>query len=92
MDEILLAVSKRYGVKREDILSSKRTKEIVEPRHVCVYIALQCTKLSRTQIASAINRDRTTLNSSEKWVKDKMAVDKDFAYLVNDLIHEIRNL
>lgn len=92
MDEILFAVSKRYGVKREDILSSKRTKEIVEPRHVCVYVALQCTKLSRTQIASAINRDRTTLNSSEKWVKDKMAQDKDFAFLVNDIIHEIRNM
>jgi len=92
MDEIIFSVSKRYGVKREDILSSKRTKEIVEPRHICVYVALQCTKLSRTQIASAINRDRTTLNSSEKWVKDKMAQDKDFAYLINDIIHEIRNL
>lgn len=92
MDEILFAVSKRYGVKREDILSSKRTKEIVEPRHVCVYVAIQCTKLSRTQIASAINRDRTTLNSSEKWVKEKMAQDKDFAFLINDIIHEIRNL
>jgi chromosomal replication initiator protein len=92
MDEIIFTVAKRYGVKREDILSSKRTKEIVEPRHVCVYVALQCTKLSKTQIASAINRDRTTLVSSEKWVKDKMAQDKDFAFLVNDIIHEIRNM
>ena len=92
MDEIIFCVSKRYGVKREDILSSKRTKEIVEPRHICVYVALQCTKLSRTQIAEAINRDRTTLNSSEKWVKDKMAQEKDFNFLINDIIHEIRNM
>ena len=25
-------------------------------------------------------------------VKDKMAQDKDFAFLVNDIIHEIRNM
>lgn len=89
MDEIIFAVAKRYGVKREDILSSKRTKEIVEPRHVCAYVAIKCTNLSKTQIGNAINRDRTTLVSSEKYVKEKMEKDNEFALLVKEIIREI---
>ena len=91
MDEIIFTVAKQYGVKREDILSTKRTKEIVEPRHVCVYVALMCTKLNKSQIAASINRDRTTLISSEKWVKEKMEKNNDFALLVKDIIREIKD-
>ena len=89
MDEIILNISKRYGVSREDILSSKRNKEIVEPRHLIVYIALKCTKLSKVQIGNSINRDRTTLVSSEKYVKEKMDKDNDFNLLVKEIIREI---
>ena len=89
MDEIILNVSKRYGVSREDILSSKRNKEITEPRHLIVYIAINCTKLNKVQIGNAINRDRTTLISSEKYIKEKMDKDNDFNLLVKEIIREI---
>ncbi len=89
MDEIILSISKRYGVSREDILSSKRNKEIVEPRHLIVYIATKCTKLSKVQIGNSINRDRTTLVSSEKYVKEKIEKDNDFNLLVKEIIREI---
>ena len=89
MDEIILNISKRYGVSREDILSSKRSKEIVEPRHLIVYIALKCTKLNKVQIGNAINRDRTTLVSSEKFIKEKIDKDNDFNLLVKEIIREI---
>ncbi len=89
MDEIILTISKKYGVSREDILSTKRTKEIVEPRHLIVYIALKTTKLSKVQIGNAINRDRTTLVSSEKFIKEKMDKDNDFNLMVKEIIREI---
>lgn len=89
MDEIILNISKRYGVSREDILSSKRSKEIAEPRHLIVYVALSCTKLNKVQIGNAINRDRTTLVSSEKYVKEKMDKDNDFNLLVKEIIRDI---
>ena len=82
-------ISKRYGVSREDILSSKRSKEISEPRHLIVYIALKCTKLNKVQIGNAINRDRTTLVSSEKYVKEKIDKDNDFNLLVKEIIRDI---
>ena len=89
MDDIILAVSKKFGVTRDDILSTKRNKEIAIPRHICVYIARQCTQLSQSQIGKAINRDRTTVISSESFVKEQMEKDSSFAYEVGSIIREI---
>ena len=89
MDDIILAVTKKFGVTRDDILSTKRNKEIAVPRHICVYVARQCTNLSQNQIGKVINRDRTTVISSEGFVKDLMEKDSSFAYEVNSIIREI---
>ena len=89
MDDIILAVTKKFGVSRDDILSTKRNKEIAVPRHICVYIARQCTNLSQSQIGKVINRDRTTVISSESFVKDLIEKDSSFAYEVNSIIREI---
>ena len=89
MDDIILAVTKKFGVTRDDILSTKRNKEIAISRHICVYVARQCTQLSQSQIGKVINRDRTTVISSESFVKDLMEKDSSFAYEVNSIIREI---
>ncbi len=89
MDDIILAVTKKFGVSRDDILSTKRNKEIAIPRHICVYVARQCTNLSQNQIGKVINRDRTTVISSENYVKETMENDSSFAYEVNSIIREI---
>ena len=89
MDDIIMAVTKKFGVSRDDILSTKRNKEIAIPRHICVYVARQCTNLSQSQIGKVINRDRTTVISSESFVKETMESDSAFAYEVNSIIREI---
>lgn len=89
MDDIILAVSKKFNITREDILSTKRNKEIAIPRHICVFVARQVTNLSQSQIGKAINRDRTTVISSESYVKETMEQDSSFAYEVNSIIREI---
>ena len=89
MDDIILAVSKKFNISRDDILSTKRNKEIAIPRHICVYVARQCTNLSQSQIGKAINRDRTTVISSESFVKETMESDSSFAYEVNSIIRDI---
>ena len=92
MDDIILAVSKKFNISRDDILSTKRNKEIAIPRHICVYVARQCTNLSQSQIGKAINRDRTTVISSESFVKETMESDSSFAYEVNSIIREISSI
>lgn len=88
-EEILTAVSTKYGISKEDILSNKRNKEIVMARHICVYIAREITGLSQAQIAKILNRDRSTLVSSEKTVKDRMLIDADFAFDIKELIRTL---
>ena len=92
MDDIILAVTKKFGVSRDDILSTKRNKEIAIPRHICVYVARQCTNLSQSQIGKVINRDRTTVISSESFVKETMENDSSFAYEVNSIIRDISSI
>jgi chromosomal replication initiator protein len=89
-DDILSAVSTKYSVTRDDILSSKRNKEIAFARHICVYIAREITSLSQAQIAKILNRDRSTLVSSEKLVKDTMDKDQSFAYDIKELIRNLQ--
>ena len=88
-EEILIAVSTKYSISREDILSNKRNKEIVMARHICVYIAREMTSLSQAQIAKILNRDRSTLVSSEKVVKELMLADSDFAFDIKELIRTL---
>ena len=91
MDDIIMAVSKKYGVSREDILSDKRNAEIALPRHICVYLARTCTNLSQAQIGKSINRDRTTIISSENKVKSLMEEDHDFSLEINELVRQIKS-
>ena len=91
IDYIILAVSKKYGVTRDDILSDKRNAEIMLPRHICVYLARTCTNLSQAQIGKSINRDRTTVISSENKVKTMMESDHEFALDINELVRQIKN-
>lgn len=89
MDNIIFAVSKKFGVTRDDILSSKRNKEVAIARHVCVYIARTTTSLSQAQVGKALNRDRTTVISSENFVKEEMEKDSSFAMEVKEAIREV---
>ena len=46
--------------------------------------------LSQAQIAKILNRDRSTLVSSEKLVKDTMDKDPSFAYDIKELIRNLQ--
>lgn len=91
MDKIFIAISKKYGVSREDIISDKRNAEIMLPRHICVYLARTCTNLSQSQIGKIINRDRTTIISSENKIKNEIQINSDFALEINELVRQINN-
>lgn len=90
LDDIILAVSKKYGVSRDDILSDKRNAEIMLPRHICIYLARTCTNLSQAQIGKAMNRDRTTVISSENKIKTLMEEDHEFSLDINELVRQIK--
>ena len=88
IDKIYTAVYKRYNVKKEDILSQKRNKEIAEARHVCVYLMKEITEMSYPNIGKILDRDHTTIMASYEKVSKRLT-DPVFNMDISDLIQEI---
>ncbi|MBK9974462.1 MAG: chromosomal replication initiator protein DnaA [Planctomycetes bacterium] len=61
-DDIIELVCEHYGVRRNDLLSQRRTKNLAFPRHVAMYIAKELTQLTLTEIGNFFGgRDHSTV-------------------------------
>jgi len=61
-EKILDSVSKHYNISIDDLMSSKRVKEIVAPRQVAMYLLRNELNFSYPQIAARIGKkDHTTI-------------------------------
>ena len=89
IDKIFSAVVKRYNIPREDIVGLKRTKEIMHARHVTIFLMREITELSTGRIGDIFGRDHSTVMSSCKWVRTKMAREPLFAADIEALKNEI---
>ncbi|MDF2621775.1 MAG: chromosomal replication initiator protein DnaA [Xanthobacteraceae bacterium] len=62
IDDIMRAVTKRYSVSRADILSQRRTANVVKPRQIAMYLAKTLTLRSLPEIGRRFGgRDHTTV-------------------------------
>ncbi len=84
-------VSNYYHIQVKDLKSKKRTKNLVFPRHLAMYIARKLTEKSTTEIGSEFGgRDHTTVMYACKAVGKKVENDPYFRSLVNKLTSKIR--
>ena len=90
VDKIFAAIQKKYNIKREDIVSSKRTKDIANARHITVYTIRSVTDMSLPNIGKIIDRDHSTVLSSIEAVEKKMAQNPVFRAEVEEMIKEIK--
>ena len=90
VDKIFAAVYKKYNIKKEEIVSSKRTKEIANARHITVYIIRQITDMSLPNIGKIIERDHTTVLSSLDTIEKRMAQNPVFRTEMEEMIKEIK--
>jgi hypothetical protein len=58
---VVSAVAKYYGVSLRDLVSFRRTTELIRPRQVAMYLAKQLTKHSLPTIGRVLDRDHTTV-------------------------------
>ena len=89
LEKIFAATAKKYGVTKEEIVGKKRTKEIMQARHVAVYLIREITEISFPTIAKMFGKDHSTIHSSYEWVKKKIIqsplFDSDVATLKKDV-------
>lgn len=89
-ESIMDAVAEKYRVRREDLLSGRRSQDVAMPRQLAIYLTRELTDLSTTRIGSAFDRDHSTIMYACKRTAEMIASDSGFEKSVNDLIRAIR--
>lgn len=89
VERIFAAVTKKYGISKEDLVSPKRNKEIANARHVTVFLIRELTEMSFPNIAKIFNRDHSTIMSSYNMTMSSYQLDAMFSLEVNDIKKEI---
>lgn len=91
IDKIFTVVYRKYNVSKEDLLSSKRNKNIAQARHVAIYLIREILKMSTPSIGTVFNRDHTTVMSSIESVTKKIEKDQLFAVDIKELKKQVQN-
>lgn len=77
IEQIQKFVEQRYSVSHADLISNKRNKGLMEPRHVAVWLARELTDSTLAQIGERFGgRTHATVKHSIKWVEDRRHEDR----------------
>ena len=80
-------VERHFKISHEDIISSKRSKSITQPRHIAIYLCRYMTNDSLETIGKKFGgRDHTTVMHSVK----KIEADQQENRLLYDTLEELR--
>lgn len=80
IEDIQRIVCKQYNVSKADLLSSRRTRTVVRPRQIAMYLAKTLTPRSLPEIGRRFgNRDHTTVLHAVRKIEDMMKTDRGFA-------------
>lgn len=88
-DDIISATCKYFQISREDLIGKKKTKEIVEPRQLCIYLITDMLALPLATIGNIFGgRDHTTVMHA----RDKVAERLNSVPRLKIAAQDIRNL
>lgn len=88
-EQIMDCVCKYFSVSKEDLQGKKKTKEIVEPRQVCIYIIYDMLDLPLATIGNLFGgRDHTTVMHA----RDKIAEKMNSAPKVKVAVQDIKDM
>ena len=78
-----------YGIKKEDIIGARRTKEIAAARHKAIYLVRTITEMSLPNIGKIFNRDHSTIMSSIESIEKRLRTDAILGVEIDDMIKEV---
>ncbi|EAU42276.1 chromosomal replication initiation protein [Fulvimarina pelagi HTCC2506] len=80
IEDILKFVSRHYNISRTDILSARRTRTIVRPRQIAMYLAKTMTPRSLPEIGRRFGgRDHTTVLHAVRKIEAERGKDDAFS-------------
>ncbi|MCQ1531683.1 chromosomal replication initiator protein DnaA [Lutispora saccharofermentans] len=90
-DLIKEKVGEFFNVKVEDFNAKKRTRSIVYPRQIAMYLCREMTDLSLPKIGEEFGRDHTTIMHAYDKISSDMNIDPELKNIINDLKSKIEN-
>ncbi len=91
-DVVIRAVSDYYAIRPEELTGPSRTREIVTPRHIAMYLTREMVGLSLPQIGFAFGgRDHSSVLHACKTISTKIKSTPAFANVVEDIRRLIQN-
>ena len=91
VEDILRVVTARYNVRVSDLQSRKRTRSVVLPRQICMYLARSLTTLSLEEIGGYFGgRDHSTVLHAEAKIAASLEKDTALAHALEALKHDLR--
>lgn len=92
LENIQKDVARYYKLSIDDLKSEKRTKHLAHARQVAMYLCRTFTKSSFPEIATAFNKDHSTVISSVRKVEGLRATDSTFNSELSELEERISSL
>ncbi len=90
IEDILKVVTRHYAVRTSDLQSKKRTRSIVLPRQICMYLARSLTMLSLEEIGGYFGgRDHSTVLHAEEKIRNTIQTDPTLANTIEKLKLEL---
>jgi chromosomal replication initiator protein len=92
IEEIKKKVAEHYGLKVQELESPVRSRSIVRPRQIAMFLARKLTPRSYPEIGRRFgNRDHTTVMHAFETIERLTSIDPSFAEEVEQLRLSIRN-
>ena len=92
IDQILAAVAETTGISVTEITGDKRSRTIVESRHLAMYLARELTDASLPKIGERIgNRDHTTVLHAVDKIAKLMREDREMYNRVQRLTNRVKS-
>lgn len=89
VEKVFSAVYRKYNIKKEDIIGSRRTKEVAAARHIAIYLVRTITEMSLPNIGKIFNRDHSTVMSSIEAAEKRLRLDPILEIEIKEMIKEI---
>lgn len=92
VEEIQKEVENFYKVSHSDLIGKKRTNNIVNARHVGIYLCRQLLDKPFSEIGKGFNRDHSTVMYSVKIIEERIKESRDLREEIETLKQMIRDI
>lgn len=92
LNMVLVYTGSEFGIRKENILVKSRVKEIIEPRHLTIWVLRNIYYWNLTKIADYTDRDHSTIISSLKTYEALFKFDRLYREKCTRVIQKIQTL